>query len=233
MDGLHTMTFARAVAALLATVCTGCSGGSAGGPAAQMSATPITVSPSSIAIGVPSQPASVDVSNATQSIAARADNPLLAALSVSGSKVSIVPIASGQATIAISSGGSSAAVPLTIGLCTPPNPTFVLASPSNGATGVSSSTGSILLATQNLNGYTAATVTSTIVARVVSSAGTEVVTAAPLHVASPPPNSPLSGPFFSFSIPALPAASTFAVQAYIASEPCLPASAIGVGSFST
>jgi hypothetical protein len=71
------------------------------------------------------------------------------------------------------------------------------------------------------------------VARVVSSAGTEVVTAAPLQAAPPPPNPSLNGPFFSFSIPALPAASTFAVQAYIASEPCLPASAIGVGSFST
>ncbi|MEA2720025.1 MAG: hypothetical protein QOJ39_1889, partial [Candidatus Eremiobacteraeota bacterium] len=142
------MTFARAVAALLATVCTGCSGGSAGGAAAQMSAVPLTVSPSSVQIGVPSQPASVDVSNATQSIAARADNPLVAALSVSGSKVTIVPIASGQTTLAISSGNSSAAVPLTISLCTPPNPTFVLASPVNGATGVTTSPGSILLATQ-------------------------------------------------------------------------------------
>jgi hypothetical protein len=221
------------VAVLLVTVCGGCSGGSAGPAGAEMPAPPIAVSPSSVAIGVPSQPASVDVSNATQSIAARADNPLLAALRVNGSKVTIVPIASGQTTIAISSGGSRAAVPLAIGLCTPPNPTFVLASPSNGATGVSTSTGSILLATQNLNGYTAATVTSSIVARVVSSTGTEIVTAAPLQAAPPPPNPFLNGPYFSFSIPALPSASTFAVQAYIASEPCLPASAIGVGSFST
>jgi len=66
----------------------------------------------------------------------------------------------------------------------------------------------------------------------VSSTGTDVVTAAPLQVSAPPPGAP-AGTYFSFSVPALPAQSTFTVQAYVSSEPCLPTSVIDMGSFST
>ena len=183
-------------------------------------------------IGVPAAPATVNVSNATGTVTAKADNPLIASLSVSGANVTIVPIASGQATITISSGGATAAVPLMINPCTPPNPAFSLASPANGATGVSVSQNTIVLDVQNLNGYRTSTVVSTIIARVVSSTGTDVVTAAPLQAAAAPGGAP-PGQYFSFSVPALPAQTTFTVQAYVLGEPCLPASVIGEGSFST
>jgi hypothetical protein len=216
------------------TVCAGC-GGSSPAPvtAPAVSAAPFSVSPSSILIGVPSIPALLDVSNAPQAITARADNPLVAAVGVRGSKVIVTPIAAGQATITLSSGASSVSVPLTVSLCTPPNPTFTLASPANGAAGVSTSTGTIVLALQSAHTYTQATIVSSIVARVVTSTGTDVVTNAPLQAVAAPPGAPPGGQYFSFAVPSLPAVASFTVQAYVASEPCLPASTIGAGTFST
>lgn len=230
MDSIYAMTIARAVALSLLAACSAC-GGSSGSPAP----TPpqaLSVSPTSVTIGVPAAPATVNVMNATGTVTARADNPLIASLSVNGSSVTIIPIASGQATIAISSAGSTVNVPLTSSPCTPPNPAFTLASPASGATGVSPAQGTIVLALQSFNQYTTGTILTSIVARVVSSTGTDVVTAAALHAAAAPPGSP-AGTYFSFSVPALPAQTTFTVQAYVSSEPCLPASVIGVGSFST
>jgi hypothetical protein len=229
VDNIHTMTIARVVAILALGVCTAC-GGSSAAPMSS-STQPLSVSPSSVTIGVPVAPAVVNVSNATGTVTARADNPLIASLSVNGSNVTIVPIASGQATIAISSGGTTVNVPLTIAPCTPPNPALTLAGPANGATGVSTSQSTITLAVQNFNGYTDGTVDSSIVARVVSSTGTDVVTAAPLQVFSVPAGVP--GPYFRFAVPALPAQTTFTVQAYVLGSACLPADIIGVGSFST
>jgi hypothetical protein len=221
---------AAGLAALVLALCAGCGGSSGGAPAASL---PFSVSPSSVVIGVPSAPASLTVANASAPVTARADDPLLVSLSVSGSTVNVVPIASGRGTITVASGGSSSSLPLTIDLCTPPNPTFTLASPPNGATGVSASQGAIVLAVQSANAYTPATIASTIVARVVSATGTDVVTAAPLHAAPAPPGAPAGGTYFAFSVPALPPQNTFTVQAYIVSEPCLPPSSIGAGTFST
>jgi hypothetical protein len=228
MDNIDSMT-QRVIAALLLGLCCGCSGSSA---APTHSSAPLSVSPTSVVIGVPAVAATINVSNANGPVTARSDNLLSASVSVNGSTVTIVPIASGQAVIGVSSDGSTVSVPLTINTCTPPNPAFTLASPTSGSTGVSTSQNSIVLGVQNLNGYTTGTIPSTIVARVISSNGTDVVTAAPLQVAAGPPGAP-AGQYFSFSVPALTATTTFSVQAYVSSEPCLPPSAVGLGSFST
>ncbi|HEX3467815.1 MAG TPA: hypothetical protein VHT05_07050 [Candidatus Elarobacter sp.] len=214
-------------------LCAACSGGASGGVTTTPSpAQPLSASPSSVTIGVPSNTAVVNVSNATGPVTAKLDNPLLASLSVNGSTVTVVPIAAGQGTITIASGSASTSVPLSIGPCAPPNPYFSLATPASSATGVSTSLTTIVLALQSANTYTTGTIVSSVIARVVSSSGTDVVTAAQLHVASAPPGAP-AGQYFSFAIPGLPAQSSYTVQTYLLGDPCLPESSVDMGTFST
>jgi len=188
---------------------------------------PLSVSPASVTIPVPPQSASIAVTNARGSVAAAIQNPLLAALTVSGSVVTITPIASGQSTIDVTTPNGNASVPYAATNCTPSFFTYALVSPTNGANGVSPTTGTIEVSTVNAPGADGAAM------RVVSSSGKDVVTAAHLQAASPPAGAASNQEFFTFSIPTMPAGQSFTVQAYISSLPCLQPSDTIVGTFST